>query len=135
MMVVIDTNVLVSGLLTPDGPPGRILDGLAGDVLRLVYDDRIVLEYRALVSRPRHKFRRADLAELLAYVIGNGERIVAPPLDVLLPDPDDLALLEVAVAGQVDALVTGNLKHFPPNRRRGARVMSPADFLLLWRSA
>jgi predicted nucleic acid-binding protein len=52
----------------------------------------------------------------------------------VLPDPDDLAFAEVAIAGGADALVTGNARHHAPLKGElPARVMSPAGFLDLWR--
>ena len=54
--------------------------------------------------------------------------IVAQPLDVVLPDPDDLPFLEVAASGRA-ILVTGNRRHFPKAAIGPVRVLSPADFL------
>ena len=50
---VFDTNVLVSGLLSPAAPPGRLLDVLLARRLRLAVDDRVELEYREVLARPR----------------------------------------------------------------------------------
>ena len=58
-----------------------------------------------------------------------GRRVVAPPLDLKLPDPDDAMFVEVAVAGQADAIATGHTGHFPPRSFRGLPVLSPAEFL------
>jgi predicted nucleic acid-binding protein len=53
---------------------------------------------------------------------------------VQLPDPDDAAFLEVALASSSDFLVTGNISHFPAESRRGCRVASPAEFVAFWNS-
>gem|GEM_PF-5759409 len=58
-----------------------------------------------------------------------GRRVVAPPLNLKLPDPDDAMFVEVAVAGQADAIVTGHTGHFPPHPFRGLPVLLPAEFL------
>jgi hypothetical protein len=50
---IVDTNVLVSGLLSPSGPPGRLVDVLLGRRLRLALDDRIEAEYREVLARPK----------------------------------------------------------------------------------
>ena len=47
MKIVLDTNVLISGMLNPSGPPGGIVDFLRTCVLLLVIDDRIIAEYKA----------------------------------------------------------------------------------------
>ena len=130
MLIVLDTNVLISGLLSPYGPPGRILDlALAGSV-RLAYDDRILAEYRAVCARPKFGFRPDPTAALIDYLVHSGEPVLAPPLQVDAPHPGDLPFAEVAAASSAGALVTGNHQHFlflahPP-------VLSPADFLTLW---
>lgn len=130
MRVVLDTNVVVSGVLSPHGPPGRILDlVLAGD-LTLLHDDRILAEYREVLLRPKFGFRAADVAALLDTFLHEAVSIRARLLDHPLPDPDDLPFLEIAVAGSADALVTGNLRHFPDDAvPSGLDVVSPRAFL------
>jgi predicted nucleic acid-binding protein len=51
-----------------------------------------------------------------------------------LPDPDDEPFLDVALAASADYLVTGNLADYPPAKCHGMRVISPADFVALWRT-
>lgn len=130
MRVVLDTNVLVSGLLTPHGASARVLDlMLAGDLVPLV-DDRIMDEYRAVLHRPRFGFAPADVATLLAYLTTWAEPIVARPLALELPDPDDVPFLEVASAGAAEALITGNPRHFHPVRgEHRVRIVGPGPFL------
>ena len=128
--VVVDTNVLVSGVLNPHGPPGRIVDAILAGALTVLHDDRILHEYRAVLSRPVFGFRPPDVEVLLAWIELAGESVAAPSLTVVLPDPTDLPFLEVAVAGRADALVTGNLKHFKPTRgRHDVAVTTPSDYL------
>ncbi len=133
MMVVLDTNVLVSALLCPFGPPARVLDlDLAGEV-RLAYDDRLLAEYRQVLARPRFGLDVHDVTHLLDYLAADGLPVVARPLAISLPDPDDLPFLEVAVeAGAV--LVTGNRRHFPAEVCGEALVLTPADFLAQWQN-
>ena len=127
MRLVLDTNVLVSGLLRADGPPGRILDGVLSGSYRLLFDDRILDEYIAVLDRPRFGFAPSAVRVLLAFIRDTGELIPTAPLEPRSPDPADQPFLEVAIAGQADALVTGNLRHFP--RDCGVRVVSPAELL------
>src|SRR6185312_6014704 len=129
MRVVIDTNVLVSGIINPHGPPGRVIDSIVSLALTPLYDDRILSEYRDVLLRPAFGFRRNDVSALLNFIEFSGEHITGGPVDVVLPDPDDLPFIEVAVAGLADALVTGNMKHFIPARRRGVSILTPAALL------
>lgn len=130
MRVVLDTNVLVSGLLNPHGAPGRVVDLLVLGKLRPQFDDRILHEYRDVLARSRFGFDPDDVEALLEHLRSVGDRLTAPPLAVRLPDEDDLPFLEVAACGGARALVTGNGADFEP--RRGSHsvpVLSPDAFL------
>lgn len=129
MSVVIDTNVLVSGIINPHGPPGRVVDSIVSLAITPLYDDRILSEYRDVLLRPVFGFRRNDVSALLNFIEFSGEYITAGRVDVVLPDPDDLPFVEVAIAGLADALVTGNTKHFTPARQHGVSILSPAALL------
>lgn len=130
MRIVIDTNVLVSGLLNPHGAPGRIVEALLLGTFTLLYDDRILSEYGEVLPRPAFGLHRSDVEMLLDAITTEGERISALPAALVLPDETDLPFLEVAISGQADALVTGNIRHFKPRRgRHDVNLVSPADFL------
>lgn len=130
MRVVIDTNVLVSGILNPHGPPGRIVDAVLSETVIVLHDDRILAEYREVLLRSMFGFHRADVDALLNFVDFAGEHLTAGGTDVVLPDPTDLPFLEVAIAGLADALITGNAKHFKPRRgRHDVWVCAPAEFV------
>jgi uncharacterized protein len=135
LRVVLDTNVLVSGLLSPYGPPGEIARLVSSGSVVLCLDARILAEYEAVLSRPRFAFDPDAVAALLDYIDFRGEVVAAPPLAKRLPDPDDEPFLEVAVASRADCLITGNVRHFPAPGRAGATVLTPAEFLEVYRSA
>ena len=127
MRLVLDTNVLVSALLSPYRPPARVLDQLLQGSARLCYDARILAEYRQVLVRPKFGFENEAIAALVDYLEARGELVASQPLGLSLPDPADAMFLEVAVAARADCLVTGNLRHFPADRRAGVRVVSPAE--------
>ena len=132
MRVVLDTNILVAGLLNPSGNPGRVVDLFLAGKATLLVDDRILAEYRAVPPRPKFSFRADEISGLLDAVESEGFRVPARPLDIELPDPGDIPFLEVAVTGEADSLVTGNARHF----RRAAhlvRLESPAEFITRWK--
>jgi uncharacterized protein len=132
MRVVVDTNVLVSGVMNPHGSPGRVVDAIVSQSISVLYDDRILLEYRDVLLRPFFGFQAADVNALVDFIEFSGEQISAGPVNVVLPDPTDLPFLEVAIAGLADALVTGNLRHFKPVRgRHSVSILSPAELLRL----
>ena len=131
MNIVLGTNVLVSALLSPFGSPGRILDLMLAGKVRLVYDDRILAEYRTVLLRPKFGFDQRNVEDLLDECAASGLAVAAPPLQLNLPDPTDGVFVEVAAAAQAP-LVTGNSRHFPPGRCAGVVILSPAAFLTHW---
>ena len=134
MILVVDTNVVVSALLSPRGAPGRVLDLVLGRALDLAVDDRILAEYRAVLSRARFGFDPADVEALMTFLAATAVPAFARPLSTRLPDEADEAFLEVAIAARADALVTGNLRHYPAADRAGVHVMSPVEFITLMRA-
>ncbi|MEI7813757.1 MAG: putative toxin-antitoxin system toxin component, PIN family [Coriobacteriia bacterium] len=129
MRIVLDTNVLVSGLLSPFGPPGEIVRMVSSGVVALCLDARILAEYDDVLARPKLGFDPDSVAALLDYADFRSESVASTPFEKRLPDPDDEPFLEVASAGGADCLVTGNLGDFPSNARAGVAVLSPAEFM------
>ena len=130
MRIVLDTNVLVSGLLNPDGPPGRIVDLILDGRLQVLYDDRILGEYLDVLERPRLAILPEQARAIITYLRLAGERITAQPLPTsTLPDPDDLMFAEIAITGKADALVSGNIRHYSGLDQYGVRVLSPLELL------
>jgi len=130
MRVVIDTNVLVSGVMNPHSPPGRIVDEALAGAFTVLYDDRIMSEYREVLARPAFGFTLTDIDALLDFIEMTGEAVAGLRLPILLPDSYDLPFLEVATAGRADALITGNTRHFKPRRgEHGVKICTPAEFV------
>ena len=133
MRIVLDTNVLVSGLITPFGPAGDIVRLLAVGTIRACYDARILGEYREVLSRPAFRIAAERIEALLDQIEADGMLVTARPLAARLPDPDDEMFLAVALSRRTPrSLVTGNLRHFPDESRRGLPVISPRRFLDLY---
>ena len=135
MRIVLDTNVLVSGLISPFGPPGAIVRMVSSGSIILCLDARILAEYEEVLARSKFDFDPDAVAALLDYIDFRSEVVAALPLTSRLPDPDDEPFLEVAVACHADGLVTGNTVHFPPELRAGAVVLTPTEFMERFRSA
>ena len=125
---MLDTNVVVSGLLSAGGPPGRLVDAALSGVLHLVYDDRIAAEYREVLARPRLGIAEAQREAFLAVLALHDLVVAQPWVGARPPDPDDLMFLEVALAAD-RILVTGNARHFPRTVRGSVRVLSPVQAL------
>lgn len=133
MKIALDTNVLISGLLCPFGAPAEIVRMTSSGVLEICYDARILSEYWNVLLRPKFLFDQVHVGYLLEQIETCGHPVAASPLAKKLPDPNDEPFLEVALAGKVQCLVTGNLKHYPVKKRQGMTVVSPTEFLEIYR--
>lgn len=129
MNIVLDTNVLVAGLLSPFGPCGKIVRMVSSGELTLSFDARIMSEYSEVLKRPKFVFDEDKIAALLEYIEFRGQPIAPSPLAYSLPDSDDEPFLEVAIASQAVCIVTGNQIHFPSKLCQGSEVLSPSEFL------
>lgn len=126
--LVLDTNVLVSGVLSPGGPPGRIVDLMVAGRIVPVVDSRVLCEYRDVLHRAELQLDPRRLQILLAAVERQAIRLVVAPWRFPPPDPDDEPFLALADAAMCP-LVTGNARHFPPGSRGHVTVLSPARFI------
>ena len=123
----LDTNVLVSGLLSPEGPPGRLVDAVLARQLMLVLDDRIEQEYRSVLARPKFRIAPSDLARVFGIFPYQQHVTVTPSAGLAASELADTKFLEAAAATTAKILVTGNLRHYPRAGRGDVRVLSPAE--------
>lgn len=132
MSIVVDTNTLVSGLLRAGSPPAAVLDLLLSRQVRIAFDERIFAEYADVLGRPELDLPPGQVRTTLDFLWRVGERIRPEALRLRLPDPDDAMFIEVAGSALASALVSGNLRHYPPDQRRGVRVMTPREYVAAW---
>ena len=133
--VIVDTNVLVSALISPDktAPPGRIVRAMLEAALVFVVSDDLLAEYRAVLDRPRltqlHGLSASDLDELLLEITRNA--VILPPVSTdPAPDPGDQHLWDLLAARGNLVLVTGDKRLFDSGMR--TRILAPAAFLSRW---
>ena len=125
MLVVLDTNILVSSLWSRNGAPARVVSMILTGQLIPCYDYRILTEYRQVLSRPRFNFSDGEIDSLLEWIETSGRSIVADPINDPFIDESDKKFYEVAkFCGAI--LITGNLKHFPND----PQVMNVSSFLV-----
>jgi putative PIN family toxin of toxin-antitoxin system len=129
MMIVLDTHVIVSGILRPFSKAASILRLVTDGTVQLAYDLRLLSEYRDVLSRPKFNITKENVEAFLTQVEQEGFLASVKPLEIHLPNPDDEPFLEVALAGRVEAMVTGNKRHFPRKDYQGVKILSPAEFL------
>lgn len=125
--VVLDTNVIVSALLSPFGQPARILDLVLTGKLLICFESRIVSEYLEVLSRPRFGFEFQEIAQTIHQLIQMGISVIAQPSTIDFVDESDRVFFDVAQAANA-LLITGNLKHYPPDQDF---IYSPAELCQL----
>ena len=121
---VIDTNVLVSSLLSPSGAPGKVFDHVLNGNVAMCYDANIMSEYREVLNRPKFRFNSRAVDQVLDFTVQSGVSVVPAPLSVAFTDEDDKVFYEVAVHAK-GYLVTGNAQHYP----KDPIVVSVSEFL------
>ena len=128
--VVIDTNVLVSALITrnENSPTVQILRFLANGNIVPVYSEDIVKEYNEVLRRAKFKLSESLIINLLKDIMDNGLKITElAEVTETMPDPKDIVFYAVTLSAQdKDAfLVTGNGKHFPEK----SFVVTPSELV------
>jgi len=125
---VIDTNILVSAALKPDGLQRTVLLLAITKPARLYVTDAILTEYREVLARPELRIRKGLRLQLL-QLIKNHAQVVKPtrPLHAA-KDPSDDKFLECADAARADYLVTGNQRHFPRFWKK-TKVITSREFI------
>jgi len=126
---VIDTNVVVSGLLHPAGNEALILLAIHQGLVRPCFSEEILEEYAGVLARPKFAFPADEIAALLAMFRRQGELIVPKAATAVSVDPDDTKFLQCGETAQADYLVTGNKRHFPEGSYGVTRVVNASELL------
>jgi putative PIN family toxin of toxin-antitoxin system len=124
--IVLDTNILVSALLSPTGNPAKIYKMFLTGALPLVFSAGIFEEYQDVLHRPRLHIPSDDADTILAAVRQYGEEIAPVPSADAMIDEDDRIFYDTAKSAGA-YLITGNTKHYPHE----SFVLTPAEFLEL----
>ena len=128
VFAVIDTNVLVSALLTknPDSAPSQVLQHIAEKNVVPLYNAEILSEYSEVLRRRKFSFPKEAVQIVMSAIEEYGiESDRTEIKGVEFPDPKDVVFYEVAMSQDGSFLVTGNLKHFP----KTPIVVSPRELL------
>jgi len=128
LRLVIDTNIVVSAALKPDGLQRTVLVLAVTKPARLYVTAAILEEYREVMARRRMNIPKGRRQQLL-QLIRNRAYTVAPTRALqVTPDPDDNMFLECADAARADYLVTGNQRHFPKFWKK-TKVITSREFI------
>lgn len=126
---VIDTNVGVSGLLSPAGNEALILLAVHQGLVRPCFSEEILEEHAGVLARPKFAFPADEIAAVLAMFRQQGELVVPQASASVSVDPGDTKFLQCAETAQADYLVTGNKRHFPEASYGVTRVVRAGELL------
>lgn len=130
MLVVLDTNVIVSAMIKESENPSKILDLVINNQIRLAYDNRIMGEYEEFLSRQELQINQSKSSAVIRYIELTGKFVDADKLAPDgYPDQNDMPFVEVFITSKAQALVTGNFRHFIPLADKGQLVMTPSQFI------
>jgi len=122
--VVIDTNVLVSSVLSPTGVPAEILKRCFSDSLQSICSDEILEEYKRVLAYEKLNIE-TDTQSGIFDAMEETSIIIRPPKSTTpLPHESDRIFYDTAIAGEA-TLITGNTKHFPAE----PFVVTPTEFM------
>jgi putative PIN family toxin of toxin-antitoxin system len=130
LRLVLDTNVVISAALKPEGLQRTVFLLAISKPARLYVSEMILAEYRVVLARPELRIRRGLQMQFLD-LLENRARMVSPARLVRASsDPDDDKFLECVDEARADYLVTGNLRHFP-RFWKATKVVSTREFVSL----
>ncbi|MHB1074978.1 putative toxin-antitoxin system toxin component, PIN family [Thiobacillus sp.] len=133
MRVVLDTNTLVSGIISPDGPPRRLLDQARTQVFELCSSATLLAELLDVLAREKFKTRLAQAGLTPQGIVADLRRLahMAAPQDVprvVEQDADDDHVIACAIAGKADLIVSGDKHlHSLGGQYQGIPIVTPAE--------
>lgn len=128
MIVIIDTNILISSVIAPSGNEARVIALIQRQAVQAAITNATLMEYKHVLTRPRFSFDPVDVESAL-HPFRFYSILVHPTRHLTLsPDEADNRFLECAEAARADFLITGNKRHFPDRHGR-TRIVNAREFL------
>ena len=126
---VIDTNVIVSALITKNSEAATIhvIRAVLNGQVVPVYNKAILREYEEVLKRKKFHLDESVVDSMISYFMAFGVEEEQIHTDLVFPDEDDRVFYEVSLSNDDAYLVTGNLKHYP----RTIKVLTPSEFVKL----
>lgn len=132
MEIVIDTNVMFSALKSNQGASYKLISLLPKKLFSIAISVPLIIEYEDVLRRGilHSAISENDISDFIDFLCRIGyKQDIFFLWRPFLPDPSDDLVLEVAVAGACDAIITYNKRHFKNVEKFGLRVLDPKEFL------
>lgn len=130
LRLVLDTNIVVSAALKPEGLQRTVVLLAITKPARLYISPAILSEYREVLSRPEFQIRKVLREQLLKLIRKRAHSLVPARRLQVTSDPGDNIFLECADAARADYLVTGNVRHFPRFWKK-TKIITSREFVSL----
>jgi putative PIN family toxin of toxin-antitoxin system len=127
---VLDTNVVVSALLRPEGRPALILKLALSKQFRRCVSESLLEEYTEVLARAQFGWDQRRRDRLIRDLRAASTLVIPRKRLRITSDPDDNKVMECALEARADFVVTGNVRDFLA-RYQDVRVINPLDFLVL----
>ena len=128
LRLVLDTNVIVSAAIKPEGLQRTVFLVAITKPVRLYVSENILAEYAAVLARRELKIRKGLRRQFLQLIRNHSQVIVPSRLPQVTSDTDDNMFVECADAARADYLITGNQRHFP-KFWKSTKIISSREFL------
>ena len=128
LRLVIDTNVLVSSVLKPNGLQRTVFLLATAKPAHRYVSKAILEEYAVVLVRPELQIRKSFRLQIMQLIKSHSHVIKPSRLPQITSDPDDNIFLECADAARADYLVTGNMRHFPHYWKK-TKIIDSREFL------
>lgn len=132
--VIVDTNVIISALISKNAPNKILYNYIFSNKVSLILSDDILEEYTSVLSRDKFSKYPGFVAnaELVIALINELAIKINPTEKVAIAiDPDDNVFLELAKASSANYIITGNIKDFGVIKFENTQIITPTDFILL----
>lgn len=129
--VVLDTNVYISGIFW-DGKPRSIIHMAKQEKMSVIVSDSIIEEIEQILKRPNKPFRlnQKEITKIVENIRSYAITInPSTRLDVIKHDPNDNHILECAVEGNAEFIISGDLHLKELNTYQGIRIISPDEYM------
>lgn len=130
LRLVLDTNIVISAALRPDGLQRTVFLLATTKPARLYISQPVLTEYRDVISRPELRIRRGLQRQFLDLIVKKSHLVTPRKRLHVTSDPDDNIFIECADAAGADYLVTGNPRHFPKFWKK-TKVITSREFMEL----
>lgn len=131
--VVIDTNVLISGLIQKSGFPFKVVKFWEDEVIVLITSIATIEEAERVLNYPKIRKRYAltndDISRTVSNLLKYSVLVEDPPIpNVIEQDPDDNKILATALAGKADYIISGDMHLLTLKNYRGIEIVTPKRF-------